>query len=911
MKESLYRRYALLVGCFVFSLYLIAPTLWRFDAVKNAIPKPNIFLSDGLNLGLDLQGGLHLTMQVMVEEAIVKSAESRAASMDVELKNAGITLKNRPEVALSGGVALTHFAFNSTAERDRARQILDEKFGDAALELSGTDGLDLRSNLAVSQNLRASAVDRAMEILRGRIDQFGVAEPVLIREGVDRIVIQLPGLKDPERAMKLIGTTAQLEFRIVHDANSSLGSIVAEARRSGSLPEDATEEQYKTALQGKIPNDATLAFMQPIKDTRFSEGQNAADIKIPVQPILLRSKIEMTGEAVVDAGVNRDPQTNEPNVQVSLSPASARDFGRLTSDNVNHQLAIVLDGKVKSAPNIHEPIPGGQVRISGQFTDVEAADLAVVLRSGALPAPIKVIQNITVGATLGEDSIRAGFSAGLLGLILVVFFMAWYYRLGGVIADGALMLNNIMLMGSLAALDATLTLPGIAGIVLSMGMAVDSNVLLFERMRDELELGRPASAAIRGGFEKAFWTIFDSHVTTLLTGIVLFMFGTGPIKGFAITLCIGVALNLFTALVGTRVIYDHLLMNSAIRRIQFRQIMRRPNIDFIRMRGPAFAFSGISVVLAIIALVQIQRGEANLGIDFAGGTMITMSSDKPIPTAMAREALAKGGFEEAEVQSSENTGHLLIRVKEADEETASQAVAGADHPEAQNQKQQALRNKILAAYQQAMPDSKFNIEGVESISAAVSQDLRDASLFAVIISLIGIIGYLSLRFDFRFGVAASLATFHDVFFVLAVFFVTGQQINLLFVTALLTVAGYSLTDTVVVFDRLREVRHRFPTMEIGQVINTSVNDVLSRTIITSTTTLLTLVALILFGGTVLFDFSLAMFLGVLIGTYSSVFVASPILYEWEKRFGRLVEEKDEPRTFQDSTEENVNPSAST
>jgi len=477
-----------------------------------------------------------------------------------------------------------------------------------------------------------------------------------------------------------------------------------------------------------------------------------------------------------------------------------------------------------------------------------------------------------------------------------------------VVANVALLANVFFIFGVLASLQAVLTLPGIAGIVLSMGMAVDSNVLLFERMRDELDLGRPAAAAIRGGFEKAFWTIFDSHVTTLLTGIVLFMFGTGPIKGFAVTLCIGVALNLFTALVGTRVIYDHLLMNSAVRRIHFRQIMRRPNIDFVGLRWPAFAFSSLSILIAAVALVQIQRGQANLGIDFAGGTMVTLSSDKPIPTVKAREALEKGGFKDAEVQSSENTGHLLIRVHEAEEETASQSVAGVSSAEKDNQKQQILREKILAAYQQEMPESKFVVEGAESISAAVSKDLRDASIFAVVISLIGIIGYLSLRFDFRFGVAAAFATFHDVFFVLAVFFVTGQQINLLFVTALLTVAGYSLTDTVVVFDRLREVRNRFPNMPIGEAINTSVNDVLSRTIITSTTTLLTLMALILFGGTVLFDFSLAMFLGVLIGTYSSVFVASPILYEWETRFGRLVDAPDVPRTFQDATEENVNPS---
>lgn len=888
MKESLYRRYAVLIGCFLFSLYLIAPTFWR------SVPddqKPKIFLSDGLNLGLDLQGGIHLTMQVMVDEAIQKAAASRATDMATRLKTAGVPLKQDPTVTLEGGVTQTTLQFSSAAERDRGRRILEEQLGDVVLDQAGEDGLLVRGSLQASQSLRDGAVERAIEIFRKRVDALGTTEPVLVREGTDRIVMQLPGLKDPQKAIDLIKSTAQLEFRIVHDGNANLGSILAQARSTGKLGDDPTKEEYQAAVAGQIPPDSELMFLRPVRSTPVAKGTNEAALDEPLQPILLRKKVELTGDAVVDAGTSRDPQTNEPNVQVSLSPAAARTFGELTAANVNHQLAIVLDGEVKSAPNIQEPIPGGQVRISGQFTDSEAAGLALVLRSGALPAKINVIQNITVGASLGQDSIEAGLSAGILGFLFVVFFMVFYYRTSGWIANGALVLNNFMLLGSLAALNATLTLPGIAGIVLSMGMAVDSNVLVFERMRDELDMGRSPSNAIRSGFDKAFWTIFDSHVTTLLTGIVLFMFGTGPIKGFAVTLCIGVSLNLFTALFGARVVYDHLLMNDTVKRIQFRQILRRPNIDFVALRRPAFVLSAVSVVVAAFAMFQISQGKANLGIDFAGGTMVTVNSSKPMQAADARTVLAEIGFADAEVQTAENQGRMLVRLHKA-EGTPGE-----------------LTGKMVEGFQKAHPDMTFSVEGAEVISAAVSKDLRDASVVAVLLSLFGIIGYLSLRFDFRFGVTAAVATFHDVFFVLAVFYMTGLQVNLLFVTALLTVAGYSLTDTVVIFDRLRETRQRFPDMDIKNAINTAVNDVISRTIITSMTVFLVLVALLLFGGPVLFDFSLALLMGVLVGTYSSIFVATPLLYEWESRYGRLQEDTDTPRTFHDSTADTTAPTS--
>lgn len=872
MKQSLFRRYLLLAGSVLIALYFLAPTFWPTGS------KPGFFFSDGLKLGLDLQGGIHLALQVDVEEAIRRNAESRGVDMATRLKNEGISLKQDPQVSLVDNASRINLTFNSAEERDHARKVLEDQYSRIRLELGNgpEPSLVVKGDPQESAYLRTSAVDRALEILRNRIDQFGVAEPVLIREGDDRIVIQLPGLKDEKHAIELIGTTAQLEFKIVSDANAQLPQMLQQARASGKLPEHPTVEQYKEALTPMLPAGTDLGFSVPIRDMDEDEGENVAAREIPPEPILLRAKTELTGDAVVDASVARDPQTNEPNVQVRLSPTAARVFEQLTAENVNKQLAIVLDGKVKSHPNIQEKIGGGQVRITGQFSDTEAADLATVLRSGALPAPIKIIQNITVGPSLGRDSIKAGLLSGLLGFGLVCFFMAFYYRLSGIIADLALMLNNILLLGALAALDATLTLPGIAGIVLTMGMAVDSNVLIFERIREELDMGRPIPQSIRAGFDKALWTIIDSHVTTLITAFVLFEFGTGPIKGFAVTLSIGVILNLFTALVGTKVVYDHLLMRSAIKHLKFRQLIHKPTMDYVAARKFAFIVSAFMVFLGVFAMVQIQRGgdHANLGIDFAGGTMVDISSTGAVQSADARKALEASGFKDAEVQTAEGQGHILIRLHQAEGKPGE------------------LTDKVLKTFQSKFPEQQFKIEGVNVIGGAVSKDLRNASVIAVLLSLVGIVGYLAIRFDFRFGIAAAIATFHDVFAVMGFFYITWRQIDLLFVTALLTLAGYSLTDTVVVFDRIRETRQHHPTMPIREVINNSVNEVLSRTLITSSTVLLVLVALYLFGGSVLHDFSLALLLGVLVGTYSSIFVASPVLYEWEMRFGRLMPHDD-------------------
>jgi len=524
---------------------------------------------------------------------------------------------------------------------------------------------------------------------------------------------------------------------------------------------------------------------------------------------------------------------------------------------------------VRSAPVIQERIGGGRAQITGSYTSEEAHDLAIVLRAGALPATVKIVQNITVGPTLGADSIRSGIISGLIGTFLVVIFMIFYYRFSGVVADYAMVLNVIMLLGALSLLNATLTLPGIAGIILSIGMAVDSNVLIYERMREEFHAGKPLKSGVDGGYDKAFWTIIDSHITTLITACALFLFGTGPIKGFAVTLSLGVALNLFTALFGTRVVYDWLILKRYLKNLSFFELFQKPNIDFISFRKYAFAFSGVLAILGLVAFVQLARGYGNLGVEFSSGAMVQLSAKEPFTVGEVRQGLNQEGWGHAEIQPVEGGRGLMIKVKKSEESVGQMA------------------EKLVAILNQSQPQNHFTVASTAEIGASISQDLRNKAILAIVISMVGIILYLAWRFEFIFGIGAAVATFHDVLAVLGIFWLLDKEITLLVVTALLTLAGYSLTDTVVVYDRIREnlARRRG---KLGDIINLSVNEVLSRTIVTTTTVFLVVAALYFFGGVVLQDFALAMILGVLVGTYSSVFVASPIVYAFRKESKRVV-----------------------
>lgn len=528
-------------------------------------------------------------------------------------------------------------------------------------------------------------------------------------------------------------------------------------------------------------------------------------------------------------------------------------------------MAIVLDGVVKSAPVIRERILGGSAQISGSFTHEEASDLAIVLRVGALPAPVDVIQNMTVGSSLGQDSIQKGLISGLFGALMVLGFMIIYYRLSGIIANLALTLNILFLFAGLAVLNATLTLPGIAGIVLSIGMAVDANVLIFERMREEHALGKSVRLSVDSGFGKALLTIVDSQVTTLITAMALFLFGTGPIKGFAVTLSLGIIFNLFTALFCSRLIFDTLTSRQALKKLRFLQFVKKPAINFMKVKKITFSLSGFLVLLGFVAFFQIARGSANLGVDFSGGSLLQYQAQQTFSMAEVREAFNRNGMEGINLQEVENENRLIVKVKQSETVVAN------------------LSEQVNQILDKELAEKSFVLESQSEIGSSISAVLRNKAIQAILISLAGVIIYLAFRFDLSFGLAAAIATFHDVLVVLGICWLLNVEITLLIVTALLTLAGYSLNDSVVVFDRIRENMRKTEHYRLtSSIINSSVNQVISRTVVTSLTSAMVLLALFLFGGSVIHDFSFALLAGVLVGTYSSVFIASPLLTLWKR-----------------------------
>jgi len=532
MKKKILWRFILIGATVILAAIFFLPNTPLFKQMpewwKKNMP------DKGITLGLDLQGGIHLVFEVDGDKAVEITTERIAQS----LKDIIAKKKLNTEISSSG------LLITVTPASMEIRKVIEDNYPILISVETGTKVVYKISDKEANK-VKDNAADQALETIRNRIDQFGVAEPTIHRQGTNEIVVQLPGIKDPKRAIEIIGKTAQLEFKLVDDSAQVAAEIPAQIA-------PGEEEDVLKKFAGKLPADDEILFERKInRETGIAR-------KIP---ILVKKQAALTGDLLKEARVNIESSgLGGPYVSISFNAAGAKLFDEVTAANVKKRLAIVLDNTIYSAPEIRERISGGDAQITGSFSMEEAKDLAIVLKAGALPAPVKMLQNITVGPSLGTDSIEAGKMAGILGTILVVIFMVIYYKLSGVIADFALLLNIILLLGAMASLNATLTLPGIAGIILAIGMAVDSNVLMFERMRDELRSGKTPRAAVDSGYKKAFWTIFDSHVTTLITAAVLFQFGTGSIKGFAVTLSLGVSINLFTALVGTKTVFD--LINS-------------------------------------------------------------------------------------------------------------------------------------------------------------------------------------------------------------------------------------------------------------------------------------------------------------------------------------------------------------
>ena len=802
------------------------------------------------------------------------------------------------------------------------------------LDLQGGMHLVLEVDLSkLPPDEARDAVDRAMEVMTNRVDQFGVSEPVIQRQGERRIIVELPGLKDSKRATNLIGQTAQLEFKLLKD-KESLGSLLEKTDKILAEPgaaEQAEKEPEKEAAEQLFEEaeEDSLMLQRPftsllhrfytgdlcvrVKDAaRFREMLNDPEVMalIPSDAQFLwsnkpevmngeeylllyyvRKQAEMTGAVVDDAtptvGSGFDVQTaGKPIINFSVSDDGRKLFSRITGANVGRRLAIVLDGKVYSAPTIQTKIRDGRSIITGSKTMEEATDLCIVLRAGALPAPVQIISKQVVGPSLGADSIRMGVRAGLIGLAIVMIFMLVYYRWAGLLANVALGLNLVFLTAVLAGFHATLTLPGIAGIILTIGMAVDANVLIFERIREELRTGKTVRAAIDSGYGRAFRTILDANVTTLITALVLYQFGTGPIRGFALTLSIGILASMFTALIMTRGVFDFItdrwsILNLSIGKSLFRDL----GIRFVNVRRWAFLGSAGVIALGLLSLA-IHRGP-NLSIDFEGGTLLEMHFDPAISVGDVRDALSKVDVEgktvdlsRSEIKQFGNPNDILVRIERVGENEA--AVSS------------AVKTTLHQAFPEHTKDQETWLRREVDVGPKIGEELKGKAIWAIIWAMLGILVYISWRFEFRFAVAAIVALFHDVLITLGVFSLLDLEISLAVVAALLTIVGYSLNDTIVVFDRIREDLRIFRREKYRAIINRSINETLSRTLITSLTTLAVVVTLLILGGEVIGDFALALLFGVMVGTYSSVFVASPILVEWHAR----TEQRDRERRVQ-------------
>jgi len=700
-------------------------------------------------------------------------------------------------------------------------------------------GLDLKGGMhlllkvdtsKLSDKAKLDAADRAVEVIRNRIDAFGVREPSIQKQGEDEIVVQLPGVADRQRAIDLIGKTALLEFKVV----------------------SSDPEALKLALAGTVPEGYELLR---------SEEDN--------EPLLVEKQAAITGDVLTDASVRFDQsQFNEPLVTLQFNSEGAKKFADITSANIGKRLAIVLDGKVQSAPRIKEAIPNGEAVITGHFTIEQAQDLALVLRVGALPAPMYIEEERTVGPLLGQDSINSGVKASLIGIILVFVFMAGYYLLAGVVADIALLLNLLITLGGLGLLpvlfpgiSATLTLPGIAGIILSLGMAVDANVLINERIREESEAGKPLRTAITNGYSRAFSAIFDSNITTLIAAFLLFQFGTGPIRGFAVTLTIGLIASMFTAIVVTHVIFDILLSMGVIKNsLPMLKLIKTTKLDFI---GKRKIFYAISLIVIITGLVFYgKRGKEAFGIDFAGGQLQEYSFKDPVAVDSLRQTLKDLGLTDASIQQfKENPKVVLIKTSG---EKASDIIT----------------DKLKEKYH----DQDIQVLRIEKVGPIAGQHLKGKATYALIWALIGILIYVAIRFKhFNFAIAGVIALLHDVLVAFGFLAITGRQIDLLSVTAFLTIAGYSINDTIVIYDRVRENSRLYKKLSMYELINLSVNQTLGRTLLTSGVTLLVVVAIMLYGGEVLSNFAFTLFVGFISGVYSTIYIASPLVLAMQGR----------------------------
>jgi SecD/SecF fusion protein len=674
--------------------------------------------------------------------------------------------------------------------------------------------------------------EQAVEVIRKRVDYFGGGEPIISPVGDDRILVQIPGLDTAkiQEARDQLSRVAKLEFRLVYPDN---GDKLAKIDKG----EDVIPPEYRIETY-----------------TMRAEGNQPAR----VERLLVKKKADLGGERV--SGSHAYFGQEGWTVQLKFDSEGAKKFGDITEKFKGYRFAIVLDGVIQSAPVIRDAIYGGDAVITGRFTEQEARGLASVLEN-PLQTPVSIEEERSVSPTLGMDSIKASILAGLLGLAITLVCVLIYYRLPGLVANLALIVNLILLIGALTMFRFVLTLPGIAGIILTIGLSVDASVLIYERLREEMALGKSLKAAVQTAYEKAFSSIFDANVTTLITAAILFWKASGPVKGFAISLTLGILASLFTALIVGRNALGWLVDTGKVKKISMLHLISSQNINFL---GKGFLACMCSLALILAGATSFYiRGEKNFGVDFRGGDLVTLSSPNTIDVGQVRAALKPIGLADASIQESAQVGKNYITVRGP----------------------LNTSDKIEKEIMQAMPNAGFKVEGSERVGALVGGELAKSSLIALGLGIIGILIFVTFRFELSFAVGAIVALLHDVIITVGVFSLMHRELTLTMVGAVLTIAGYSINDTIVVYDRIREGLASGRRGTIEEIMNSSINQTLSRTILTSTVTLIPILCLFLFGGPVLRDFSLAIIVGVVVGTYSSIFIASPIVLWWTRARG--------------------------
>jgi SecD/SecF fusion protein len=760
------------------------------------------------------------------------------------------------------------------------------------------------------------ALDRVVEVLRNRVDNLGIAEPEIRALGENRVQVQLPGVDEEKRrqAEVSIRSAAFLEFRLVHERNAEL---VAKLFANNDVPEgylstrvgnqQAYVEDPNFPREKRDPQyrDRLGRWHVPGIEYEFMLEKTEQQNEVGYRPLFVERKRQLAGDLLKDAAVDYQAM-GQPVVDLTFDSRGAKIFGRVTEDygpygplNKNsaegRQLAIVLDGTCYSAPVIKEAIYGGKAQISGSFSVQEAQLLANVLRAGSLPVPVRIEDMRYVSPTLGKDSIQSGVRSACLGGALVIAMMCVYYLVNGTIASAALILNIVLLplgmiltagIMSLFVPDIAagggkvqlpvLTLPGIAGIALTFGMSVDANVLILERMREEMKTGKRFWGIVTAGYDRAFLAISDTNLTILLTGALMFIFGAGPVRGYAVTLCAGVIVSMYTALTCTKMVYALRGEAGTIGLLKMLKIIPETSIDFIKWRVPAITLSLVVVLggWGVMAWKYNQNPANVLGVDFLGGNVVSFThKDGPADTlpqiSDVRAAIEAGGVSDADIQyqsAVESGGRSLLVVRTGKDEIGDAKPAD-------------LVSKALTA---KFPEAGFSVHQEESVGPQIGKELKRKAMLALGIALAGMIVFLWWRFEISFGIAATVALFHDVLITAAVYSAMGRDFNLPAVTALLTIAGYCANDTIVIFDRIRENLRTDKQRSFVELCNLSMNQTLSRTLITTTMTLVTVVMLLIFGGGALHDFALTMFIGMLAGSYSTMFIATPIVLWWHK-----------------------------